>query len=84
MPLPKVSTPLFFSPFGFETTVRIVLLTPKPSMMLSVCLFFARAGTVMEELKNAGVDVSPERLQAIMNSQKDLFGGDKGDGGKKE
>ncbi|GAC93162.1 hypothetical protein PHSY_000725 [Pseudozyma hubeiensis SY62] len=39
---------------------------------------------VMEELKNAGVDVSPERLQAIMNSQKDLFGGDKGDGGKKE
>ncbi|CDU26140.1 uncharacterized protein SPSC_06307 [Sporisorium scitamineum] len=35
---------------------------------------------VMEELKNAGVDVSPERLQAIMNSQKDLFG----QGGKKE
>ncbi|TKY87809.1 hypothetical protein EX895_003390 [Sporisorium graminicola] len=36
---------------------------------------------VMEELKNAGVDVSPERLQAIMNSQKDLFGQG---GGKKE
>ncbi|SJX62415.1 uncharacterized protein SRS1_13262 [Sporisorium reilianum f. sp. reilianum] len=35
---------------------------------------------VMEELKNAGVDVSPECLQAIMNSQKDLFG----QGGKKE
>lgn len=40
----------------------------------------------MEELKNAGVDVSPERLQAIMNSQKGLFGGEGGnnDGGKKE
>ncbi|KAJ1023444.1 hypothetical protein NDA16_003061 [Ustilago loliicola] len=41
---------------------------------------------VMEELKNAGVDVSPERLQAIMNSQKDLFKGEggEGEGGKKE
>ncbi|SAM82867.1 uncharacterized protein UBRO_03399 [Ustilago bromivora] len=40
----------------------------------------------MEELKNAGVDVSPERLQAIMNSQKDLFKGEggEGEGGKKE
>ena len=36
----------------------------------------------MEELKNAGIDVSPERLQAIMNSQKDLFGD--GKGGKNE
>ncbi|SNX85617.1 uncharacterized protein MEPE_04326 [Melanopsichium pennsylvanicum] len=36
---------------------------------------------VLEELKNAGVDVSPERLQAIMNSQKDLFKqGGNGDG----
>jgi len=40
--------------------------------------------TVMEELKNAGIDVSPERLQAIMNSQNDFFGGDKQNGGKKE
>ncbi|GAC72223.1 hypothetical protein PANT_6c00129 [Moesziomyces antarcticus T-34] len=41
---------------------------------------------VMEELKNAGVDVSPERLQAIMNSQKDIFGGNKdgNDGGKSQ
>lgn len=39
---------------------------------------------VMEELKNAGIDVSPERLQAIMNSQNDFFGGDKQNGGKKE
>ncbi|EST04673.1 hypothetical protein PSEUBRA_005947 [Kalmanozyma brasiliensis GHG001] len=39
---------------------------------------------VMEELKNAGVDVSPERLQSIMNSSGGIFGGDKGDGGKKE
>lgn len=31
----------------------------------------------MEELKNAGIDVSPERLQAIMNSQGDLFKGGK-------
>lgn len=40
----------------------------------------------MEELKNAGIDVSPERLQAIMNSQKSIFGQDNdGDkGGKKE
>ena len=40
----------------------------------------------MEELKNAGVDVSPARLQAIMNSQKDLFKGKggEGEGGKKE
>lgn len=36
----------------------------------------------MEELKNAGVDVSPERLQSIMNNSEGLFGGDKG--GKKE
>lgn len=28
----------------------------------------------MEELKNAGIDVSPERLQSLMNSQKSLFG----------
>ncbi|PWZ01305.1 hypothetical protein BCV70DRAFT_152938, partial [Testicularia cyperi] len=28
---------------------------------------------VMEELKNAGIDVSPERLQSIMNSSGDLF-----------
>lgn len=41
----------------------------------------------MEELKNAGVDVSPERLQAIMNNSKEIFGGNKGgegEGGKKE
>jgi hypothetical protein len=49
------------------------------------CLF-VRACAVMEELKNAGVDVSPERLQAIMNSQKDIFGGNKdgNDGGKSQ
>ncbi|SPO27184.1 uncharacterized protein UTRI_10646_B [Ustilago trichophora] len=39
---------------------------------------------VMEELKNAGVDVSPERLQAIMNSQKSFFGGENGEGGKND
>jgi len=39
----------------------------------------------MEELKNAGVDVSPQRLQEIMNSSKDIFGkGGEGEGGKKE
>ena len=42
--------------------------------------FFLFMHAVMEELKNAGIDVSPERLQAIMNSQGDMF--KKGDGGK--
>lgn len=41
----------------------------------------------MQELKDAGVDVSPERLQPIMKGEgKGIFGGEEdGDkGGKKE
>ncbi|PWN53973.1 hypothetical protein IE53DRAFT_309274 [Violaceomyces palustris] len=90
-PIPPGFEKLANSPSAMKSIEKLVLLMKqngvdlttgeRPSMWAMMKLANNKevkeaTAEVMEELKNAGVDVSPERLQAIMKDQ-NFFGGGK-------